>query len=360
MTPRLEFGWYLPTSGDTVCYGDRSRDIPPSAALFDRVVQAAEAAGFEYFLVPVGAPCWEAFTASAMAVAKTRRIKALVASRPGYIAPVQFAKMVATFDQLSGGRIAVNLIAGQSEAETRAEGIALAKEDRYAMMAEEVAIMKALWSGQPVDYAGRFHTLSGARVAPPSLQQPSPRFYLGGGSMEAWEVSARHADVHLFWGDTPERIAQNITQLRAMAEAHGRGDALQFGMRLQICCRETEAEAWASAEALVAGVTEAQTEKLRAHVAASAANARVQELAREHGALIAQHLWTGISRARPGAGIMVVGDPAQCAATLQRFVDAGCTSFCLSGYLHDEEAARFARWVRPIMAERNQGRMLAA
>ena len=86
----------------------------------------------------------------------------------------------------------------------------------------------------------------------------------------------------------------------------------------------------------------------------------VQQLAREHGDLIGPHLWTGVTRARPGAGIVVVGNPHQCAATLQQFIDLGCTSFCLSGYLHDEEATRFARWVRPLLAERNEGRMLAA
>jgi len=361
MHDRLEFGWYLPTSGDTVCYGDRGRDIPPSAALFDRVVMAAEAAGFEYFLVPVAAPCWEAFTASAMAVAKTKTIKALVAARPGYITPLQFAKMIATFDQLSGGRIAVNLIAGQSEAENRAEGVNLAKEDRYAMMEEDVSIMKALWSSPaPVTFHGRFHRLEGARIAPQTLQQPSPRFYLGGGSMEAWEVSAKHADIHLFWGDTPETIAANIATLRDMAARHGRRDALGFGMRLQICCRETEAEAWDAAHELVRGVTEEQTRKVQANIAGSAANQRVQQLAREHGDLIAPHLWSGLTRARQGAGIMVVGNPQQCAATLQRFIEAGCTSFCLSGYLHDEEATRFARLVRPLLAERNRGRMLAA
>src|ERR1700761_5675832 len=160
----LEFGWFLPTSGDTTCYGDPSAFIPPSAALFDRVVLAAEAAGFEYFLVPVAATCWEAWISSAMAVGRTRRIKALVAARPGYVSPVQLAKMAATFDRLSGGRLAINLIAGQSEDETRSEGITLETEDRYALMDEDVAIMKALWSARaPVDFNGRFHTLKGAR-----------------------------------------------------------------------------------------------------------------------------------------------------------------------------------------------------
>ncbi len=350
----LEFGWYLPTSGDTTCYGDPAAFIPPSAGMFDRVILAAEAAGFEYFLVPVAAACWEAWIASAMAVAKTRRIRALVAARPGYVSPVQLAKMGATFDRLSGGRFAVNLIAGQSEIEARAEGMTFGKDDRYALMDEDVTIMKALWS-QPngVDFDGRFHQLKGARVAP----QPErmPRFYLGGGSREAWEISAKHADVHLFWGDTPARIRENMAVIRGMAARHGR--QIDFGMRLQILCRETEREAWDAAHELVRDVTEGQARYIRTHFAESVANQRVRELAREHGALIGPHLWTGLTQARPGAGIVVVGDPRQCAETLQEFIDLGCRSFCLSGYLHDEEATRFARWVRPLLMERNPGLM---
>lgn len=361
MPAPLEFGWFLPTSGDTTCYGDRDKAIPPSAALFDRVILAAEAAGFEYFLIPVASTCWEAWISAAMAVAKTSRIKALVAARPGYISPVQLAKMGATFDQLSGGRLSVNLIAGQSDIEAASEGITLAKEDRYALMDEDVTILKALWTARGgVNFEGRFHTLKGAHVSPRPLQQPHPRFYLGGGSMEAWEVSAKHSDIHLFWGDTPERIAENMTVIRGMAARHGRAETIGFGMRLQILCRETEAEAWDAAHELVRDVTDAQTHYIRTHYASSAANRRVQQLAREHGELIAPHLWTGVTRVRPGAGIVVVGNPTQCAATLQRFIDLGCSSFCLSGYLHDEEATRFARWVRPLLMERNPGRMLAA
>jgi alkanesulfonate monooxygenase len=357
MQTPLEFGWFLPTSGDTTCYGDQSAFIPPSVDLFDRVVFAAEAAGFEYFLVPVATTCWEAWISSAMAVAKTKRIKALVAARPGYISPVQLAKMGATFDQLSGGRLCVNLIAGQSETEAAAEGIGLAKEDRYAMMDEDVTIMKALWSGGPVTFDGRFHQLKGARVQPQPTRMP--RFYLGGGSMEAWELSAKHSDIHLFWGDTPTRIKENMAVIRGLAAAHGRADTIGFGMRLQILCRETEAEAWDAAHELVRDVTDAQTKFIRTHFAGSAANRRVQQLAMEHGELIGPHLWTGITRVRPGAGIVVVGNPTQCADTLQQFIDIGCTSFCLSGYLHDAEASRFARWVRPILADRNPGRMPA-
>ena len=357
----LEFGWFLPTAGDSSAYGLPEASIDPSPDHFHKVVAAAESAGFEYLLIPVGASCWEAYMAGAFMAAQSSRIAPLIAARPGYVNPVLLAKMIATFDQLSGGRICVNLIAGQAEAEVLGEGIRYAKKDRYALMDEEVSILKALWTAkEPVDFNGQFHTLKGASINPQPLQQPHPRFYLGGGSEEAWNLSAKHSDVHLFWGDTPERIAANIADIQDRAAQYGRADAIGFGMRLQIVCRETESEAMEAADQLIRHIPEAARDLLKQRVANSKANQRVQELAAEKGLWIAPHLWTGLTRFRPGAGIAVVGDPDQCAATLQQFVDAGCDSFCLSGYLHHEEAERFGRWVLPRLAERNPGRILEA
>lgn len=357
----LEFGWYLPTNGDTTAFKVPEKQRPPSLDLFERIIQAAEGAGFEYLLLPVIPACWEAYISGAFLAARTQSIKPLLAARPGYINPVLLAKMITTFDQLTGGRLCINLIAGVSEQELQAEGITYAKEDRYALMDEEVSLMKALWTADgPIDFQGRFHNLHGAEISPLPFQQPYPRLYLGGGSAEAWEVSAKHCDVHLFWGDTPERIASNIAELRELARRYGRRDAIDFGMRLQIICREHEDEAWAAARTLVAQGTEADREHIQTNSATSVANQRVQELASDYGEFITPHLWTGITQVRGGAGIAVVGNPDQCAATLQDFIDAGCRSFCLSGYPHDEEAERFGRLVRPLLAEQNQVLMVSA
>jgi alkanesulfonate monooxygenase len=348
----LEFGWYLPTHGDTTAYGLMEAQIPGSPELCDRVVQAAEAAGFEYLLIPVGSTCWEAWISGAFMAARSSFIKPLIAARPGYINPVLLAKMISTFDQMSGGRICINLIAGQNESEVEGEGVRYPKEARYELMEEEVSILKALWTTRgPVNFEGKFHKLSGAHIKPRPHQQPFPKFYLGGGSRQAWELSAKHSDVHLFWGDLPE--------IRQMARAHGRENDIGFGMRLQVICRENEADAWEAADRLVRHATERQKQEIKTLYSKSEANLRVQQLAREHGDLLLPHLWTGITKVRPGAGIAVVGNPIQCAETLQQFIDAGCHSFCLSGYLHDEEAERFGRLIRPILAEKNRGRWAA-
>jgi alkanesulfonate monooxygenase len=359
--PQLEFGWFLPTNGDTTSFVEPAQ-VKQSASMFERVTMAAERAGFEYMLIPVQTLCWEAWIASAMMVARSNSIKMLVAARPGYINPVLLAKMISTFDQLSGGRICINLIAGASDEEAASEGIKFGKEERYEVMDEDVSILKALWTakeGERIDFDGTYHQIKRALINPPIFQQPYPKFYLGGGSQRAWEISAKHADVHLFWGDSPERIGEQIDKIRKLAAACDRRTEIGFGMRLQIICREREEDAWAFAHSLVDGASEEHKKMVSNMFKVSVANRRMQELSKVDDGLLGPNLWTGITKVRAGAGVAVVGNPAQCAATLQQFIDVGCHSFCLSGYLHDQEAERFGRLVRPLLVEQDGPRLAA-
>ncbi|MCC7364170.1 MAG: LLM class flavin-dependent oxidoreductase [Dehalococcoidia bacterium] len=353
MTETIHFGWFIPTSGDTTAFGVPSAAIEPGLETFVRIATAAERAGFEYALVPVQTLCWEAWITCAMVVAKTERIKMLVAARPGFIAPTVMAKMITTFDQLSGGRLCINLIAGGDAAEMAADGDFHTHDERYELMDETVEIMKRCWTERaPVDFEGKHFRMEGADVRPKPFQQPHPPFYLGGISRAAQEVCAKHADCYLLWGDTPENIAPRIAEARALAATYGRADQLRFGMRLQVIVRETEAEAWAFADQLIANATDYQRSVVRDMWSQSEANTRMKELAQAPDFRLAPHLWSGISSVRPGAGVAVVGNPEQVAATLQQFVDIGCTEFCLSGYPHDEEAERFGRLVMPYFADR--------
>ena len=357
----LEFGWYLPTHGDTTAYGVPEAQVAGSVKLCERVVQAAERAGFEYLLIPVGSVCWEAWITGAFMAARSSKIKPLIAARPGYINPVLLAKMISTFDQMSGGRICVNLIAGQNESEVEGEGVRYAKEERYELMEEEVSILKALWTTRgPVHFDGKFHNVSGAHIRPRPLQQPFPKFYLGGGSRQAWEMSARHSDVHLFWGDLPERIAQNIVEIRQMARAHGRED----DDRLR---HAAAGDLPREGGGRLGGRRPAGAPRHRAAEAGD--EDALQQFGAPTSACSSSPASMAICCCRicgpaspgsgPAPGIAVVGNPAQCAGTLQQFIDAGCHSFCLSGYLHDEEAERFGRLIRPILAENNRGRLTA-
>jgi alkanesulfonate monooxygenase len=176
----LEFGWFIPTRGDTDDHGEPLK-IAAGLEMFDRVALAAERAGFEYMLVPVGHQCWDAWMTGAMMTRKTTKLRILVAARPSYINPVLLAKMVSTFDQLSEGRISINLIAGQSETENIAEGVHWSKEQRNEIMDEEVSILKALWTQTaPTDWHGKYYTLKKAELLPKPYQKPYPKFYLGG------------------------------------------------------------------------------------------------------------------------------------------------------------------------------------
>lgn len=346
----LHFGWYIPTSGDTSAFGVPEASIAPDLDMFTRVARAVENAGIEFALVPVVVSCYEAWISCAMMSARTERLKMLVAARPGYILPQLTAKMVSTFDQLSKGRVYVNLIAGGSVSELAAEGIFYPHDERYAVMDETVEIMKRLWTEEePVTHKGKYFELQEGRVLPRPYQQPHPPFYLGGESPAARDVGAKHANTYLLWGDTREKTEERVRDIKRRAAEYGREAELKFGMRFQLIVRETEGEAWEAAEALIANAGEdARARRLLAFEESQADN-RMKELAQAEDFRIGPSLWSGIGSVRPGAGVAIVGSPQQVAATMHDFIDVGCTEFCLSGYPHDVEAERFGELVMPLI-----------
>ena len=169
-------------------------------------------------LMPVNASCWEATVTGAYYLARTKNVAPLVALRSAYCNPVLSAKMFATLDQLSGGRLCINLIAGINDDDTRADGIPDSKQVRYEKMDEEVQVMKRLWmTDGAIDFNGKHYQVS-SMIEPKPLQRPHPPFFLGGGSEFALDISAKHSTVHLFWGDRPESIATKIADLRERAQ----------------------------------------------------------------------------------------------------------------------------------------------
>jgi alkanesulfonate monooxygenase len=255
--------WFLPTNGDSRSdlslgnavgirgsrAGDAGSDRAPDVGYIGQIARSAEQLGFDAALTPTSSWCEDAWVMTAALTQVTERFRFLVGFRPGFTSPTLAAQMAATFQRVSGGRLLLNVVTGGDDSEQRRFGDHLGKEARYARAGEFVAIVRALWSGAPVDFAGEYYTIADAQIVPAAVW---PDLYFGGSSDAAVEVAAAQADVYLTWGEPPDAVAQKVDRVRARAAELGR--ELRFGIRLHVITRETSAEAWAEADRLLAGL----------------------------------------------------------------------------------------------------------
>lgn len=219
---------------------------------------------------------------------------------------------------------------------------------RYRRTLEIMGVLRDLLDGKSVHTQGQFVDLS---VDPPRLRPAGgcPPFYFGGLSEAARDVAAQAADVFLMWPDTLPAVAAVLADMRARAARYGR--ELRFGYRAHVIVRETEPEARAAARRLVSRLDDATGEQIRRRSldTTSAGTTRQNELreSADDEGYAEPGLWTGIGRARSGAGAAIVGDPDQVLAKLRAYADLGMESFILSGYPHAAEGDLFARHVLP-------------
>ncbi len=348
----IDFGWFLPTMGDTETIGQPTREA--TAEYLVRVARASEDAGFVFALVPVGTTCQDAWLASAVVAARTEQVKFLVAMRPGFIAPTVAAKMSNTLDQLTHGRVLINVVTGGFPAELASDGDFTEHDERYERTLEFMQVVRQAWLAEKrFDHEGRYYRVEGARVFPGPYQQPCPPFYFGGASEAARRVGAEIADVYLLWGETLEMVRERIADMRERARALGR--TLRFGMRIHVVVRETEDAAWAAADAMVAGIPDNFQQMMDRVMAKSDSEGeqRQREMAKDRESLVlGPNLWSVIGQALIGVGTALVGSGENVAARLREYVDEGIDTFILSGYPHLEEAERFGRFVMPHFAGR--------
>lgn len=349
--------WFVPSMGDEVRLGDPDGAVPPSRSHLVQVAQAAEAAGFEAMLTPTGELCHDAWLTAATLAQHTERIGFLVAFRPGFVQPPVAARMASTLDRMSGGRLLLNVVTGGHPHELAKDGDFLSGPDgwaqpdhaaRYRRTAEFLEVVLRSWEEEGFTHDGEFFHVEGGGVAQTPKQRPHPPIYLGGASDAAVEAAARYADVYLMWGEPVERMAAQAGRARERAAELGR--EITVGTRFQIVCRETDAEAHAAAEDLVSHISEEYRDQIRGHAdrTDSVGQARQNEL-RGEDEWLTDVLWNGFARARMGASVALVGSGASIKAALDEYVDAGIDTFILSGYRHDEEAARVGRNLVPLL-----------
>jgi alkanesulfonate monooxygenase len=307
------------------------------------IALAAEEAGYDNLLLPSGYSMGIDSVAFAAGIAPAlRRMQLLLAVRMGEMWPPQLARQLATVDQMLGGRLTINIIS------SALPGQDMDSQARYRRTLEIMAVLRDLLNGKPVDFRGEFVNLT---LDPPRMRTAGgcPPFYFGGLSEPAREVAAQAADVFLMWPDTMAGVEAVLGDLRARAARYGR--ELRFGYRSHVIVRSTEQEARTAARRLLSRLDADTGERIRRQSldTTSAGNARQTEL--RHGAddegYAEPNLWTGIGRARSGAGAAIVGDPDQVLAKLQAYQALGIEAFILSGYPHVAEGDLFARHVLP-------------
>lgn len=345
--------WFLPTHGDGHFLGTSQGARPVSLNYLKQIAQAADGLGYYGVLIPTGRSCEDSWVVASALAPMTERLRYLVAIRPGIISPTVSARMTATLDRLSGGRLLINVVTGGDPDENRGDGIHLSHAERYEVTDEFLRIWRRVLQGEAVDFDGKHLKVDNAKALYPPLQRPYPPLYFGGSSEAAHELAAEQLDVYLTWGEPPAAVAEKIADVRARAAKHGR--TLKFGIRLHVIVRETAKEAWAAADRLIEHISDETIEAAQKSFSRFDSEGQ-RRMAALHGGRrdsleIAPNLWAGVGLVRGGAGTALVGDPQQVADRIKEYADLGIDSFIFSGYPHLEEAYRFAELVFPLLPE---------
>ena len=340
-----EVSWFAALCSDDYRHlGVPEGDLRSSWDHCSAILQEAERQGFRNILCPSSYQVGQdtlSFVAGGSQV--TDRINMLAAIRCGEMQPIMLARTVATLDHMLKGRLTLNVISSDFPGE-KAESAY-----RYQRSREVVEILKQAWSQDEINYSGQVYDFKGVWTDPakPYQQNGGPLLYFGGYSPPAIELCAQHCDVYLMWPEPKEQIAERMRAVNERAEAHGR--TLDYGLRVHVVVRDTEAEAKEYAESLVSQLDDeyGRLVRERSHDATSLGvshQARARELADQFG-YVEPHLWTGIGRARSGCGAALVGSTDQVMSEIEEYRRMGIRAFIFSGYPHLDEARHFGKRV---------------
>ena len=341
-----EVSWFAALCSDDYAYlGVPDGALRSSWAHCAQIVQRAEANGFRNILCPSSYQVGQdtlSFVAGCAPI--TDKINLLAAVRCGEMQPIMLARTIATLDHMLEGRLTVNIISSDFPGEVADSAF------RYQRSREVVEILKQAWTRDTIDYQGEVYQFSGVTTDPARpYQTGGPLLYFGGYSPDALELCGQHCDVYLMWPEPKEQIAQRMRDVNAVAERYGR--TLDYGLRVHMIVRDTEAEAREYAEHLVSKLDDELGQMIRERALDSGSlgvshQAKARALADKFG-YVEPHLWTGVGRARSGCGAALVGSADQVLSEIEAYRKMGIRAFIFSGYPHMDECDYFGRLVMP-------------
>ncbi|MDH4076452.1 MAG: LLM class flavin-dependent oxidoreductase [Acidimicrobiia bacterium] len=321
-------GWIAPQVSSEI--------IRPQGPVFDPAVIAEtarihEEADFDRVLIGYFSNAPDGFLIGAHAAAHTSRLAFLLAHRPGFVAPTVAARKMATLDQLTGGRLAVHLIAGGNDDDQARDGDFADHAARYRRTSEYVEVMRRTWTERSAfDHDGEFYRVRGQRSAIRCLQEPHIPVYGGGGSEEAIAALGPHVDIFMLWGEPLAETAAFMERVRAAAVPVGRRP--EFSVSTRPILGATTAEAWERAHDIVDRINSAHdrrpppdpTNRGSQRLLALAGRAEVFDTC----------LYTTPAAASgaPGNSTALVGTPDEVAEALVAYYDLGVRTLLIRGY----------------------------
>src|ERR687886_94157 len=339
---------------------EASEVLPPRGPAIDpeftaRFAQVHEEAGFDRVLIGYGSYWPDGWQVANHVARATRRLKLLLAHRPGFVAPSVTARQAVSFDHLTGGgRLALHIITGGDEADQRRDGDFLDHDRRYRRTAEYMHIVRRLLEDpEPFDFEGEFYRLEGARLPARPATEVGVPLYFGGASAAALEVGARYADVYMLWGEPLARARERIEQARSAALRLGR--ELRFSVSVRPILAPTEAAAWARAEDIAERALAQRQRFLGARGrrdSTSVGSARLLAAAAE-AEVHDERLWTRVAAITGAAGnsTALVGTPAQVAQSLLRYVELGVDTLLIRGFHPLQDAVEYGRELIPLLRQ---------
>lgn len=318
-----------------------------------------EQAGFDAVLIGHSSSSADGFLIAQHAAHGTAHLRFLLAHRPGFAAPTQAARRVATLDRLIGGRLWLHIITGGVDADQRRDGDFLSHDERYARTDEYLDVMRGVWRADaPFDYEGRYYRCQRAWSEVRSLQEPHVPLWFGGISEAAIPVGAKHCDTYALFGEPLSSIEALIARLDREAERHQR--TLRYNVSFRPIIADTEAAAWTKARGILDAL---QSETQRGTgIAGRQGNARLPEAetARrlmkliEGGEIHDERLWVPIAAAARGSGnsTALVGTPDQVAEAIARYYDIGVRGVLIRGFDPYNDAIEYGRELIPAIRTR--------
>lgn len=342
----VEISWFAPIcDGDDDILGSRNYKYKSSWNNTSRIVKTADELGYTNILCPSSYQVGQDTLSFVSSMAPlTAQINFLAAIRCGEIHPPMLARALATVDHILKGRLTVNIISSDLP------GNKVESSIRYARSKEVIQILKQGWNNDEINFKGEFYDIKLPSDPVKSYQiNGGPLLYFGGYSPDGVDLCAEHCDVYLMWPDTEDKISTLISNMKAKALRYNR--TVQFGLRVHVIVRETEAEARKYASKLISNLDYNLGNEIRdrAQDSKSLGVSMQSELRSKSDKdfYVESNLWTGIGLARSGCGAAIVGDPDQVYNKLKRYMNLGIRSFILSGYPHHKECELFAKYVLP-------------